>query len=194
LEKAGIRTFSDLLRWEQDALTERFGSMGYRLWHLARGQDKRRVSNNEPMKSISNETTFFEDTSNPDILDGHLWRMGEKVADRAKAKGLAGRVVTLKLKRANHVILTRRVSLRDATQMADTIYRTARALFDQVGDQGPYRLLGCGLSDLCAEEEADKSGDLLDPGAVQRSDAERATDAIRKRFGTDAIIKGRTLR
>ncbi|MBO9450709.1 DNA polymerase IV [Tropicibacter sp. R16_0] len=194
LEKAGIRTFSDLLRWEQEALTERFGSMGYRLWHLARGQDKRRVSNNEPMKSISNETTFYEDTSNPEILDGHLWRMAEKVADRAKAKGLAGRVVTLKLKRANHAILTRRISLRDATQMADTIYRRSRALFDQVGDQGPYRLLGCGLSDLCPEEEADKSGDLLDPGAVQRSDAERATDAIRKRFGTDAIIKGRTLR
>lgn len=194
LEKAGIRTFSDLLRWEQDALIERFGSMGYRLWHLARGQDKRRVSNNEPMKSISNETTFFEDTSNPDILDGHLWRMAEKVADRAKAKGLAGRVVTLKLKRANHAILTRRVSLRDATQMADALYRTARGLFDQVGDQGPYRLLGCGLSDLCPETEADKSGDLLDPGASQRSEAERATDAIRKRFGSDAIIKGRTLR
>ena len=194
LEKAGIRTFSDLLRWEQDALIERFGSMGYRLWHLARGQDKRRVSNNEPMKSISNETTFFEDTSNPDILDGHLWRMAEKVADRAKAKGLAGRVVTLKLKRANHAILTRRVSLRDATQMADALYRTARGLFDQVGDQGPYRLLGCGLSDLCPETEADKSGDLLDPGAAQRSEAERATDAIRKRFGSDAIIKGRTLR
>lgn len=194
LEKVGIRTFSDLLRWEQDALIERFGSMGYRLWHLARGQDKRRVSNNEPMKSISNETTFFEDTSNPDILDGHLWRMAEKVADRAKAKGVAGRVVTLKLKRANHAILTRRVSLRDATQMADTLYRTARGLFDQIGDQGPYRLLGCGLSDLCPETEADKSGDLLDPGAAQRSGAERATDAIRKRFGSDAIIKGRTLR
>ncbi|SLN59811.1 DNA polymerase IV [Falsiruegeria litorea R37] len=194
LEKAGIRTFSDLLRWEQDALTDRFGSMGYRLWHLARGQDKRRVSNNEPMKSISNETTFFEDTSNPDILDGHLWRMAEKVADRAKAKRLAGRVVTLKLKRANHAILTRRVSLRDATQMAGTLYRTARGLFDQVGDQGPYRLLGCGLSDLCPETEADKSGDLLDPGAAQRSEAERATDAIRKRYGSDAIIKGRTLR
>ncbi|GAB5435931.1 DNA polymerase IV [Falsiruegeria mediterranea] len=194
LDKAGIRTFSDLLRWEQEALTERFGSMGYRLWHLARGQDKRRVSNNEPMKSISNETTFFEDTNNPDILDGHLWRMAEKVADRAKAKRLAGRVVTLKLKRANHAILTRQLSLRDATQMADTIYRTARALFDQVGDQGPYRLLGCGLSDLCSEEAADKSGDLLDPNATQRSNAERATDAIRKRFGTDAIIKGRTLR
>ncbi|MEX0351141.1 MAG: DNA polymerase IV [Paracoccaceae bacterium] len=194
LEKAGIRTFADLLRWEQEALTARFGSMGYRLWHLARGQDKRRVSAHDPIKSISNETTFFEDTANPDVLDGHLWRMAEKVSGRAKARGLAGRVVTLKLKQSNHKILTRRVSLRDATQMADTIYRQARALFDQLGDRGPYRLLGCGLSDLCPEDEADKSGDLLDPGAAQRSGAERATDDIRRRFGSDAIVKGRALR
>ncbi|WP_372570650.1 DNA polymerase IV [Ruegeria jejuensis] len=194
LEKAGIRTFADLLRWEQEALTARFGSMGYRLWHLARGQDKRRVSAHDPIKSISNETTFFEDTANTDVLDGHLWRMAEKVSGRAKVRGLAGRVVTLKLKQSNHKILTRRVSLRDATQMADTIYRQARALFDQLGDRGPYRLLGCGLSDLCSEAEADKSGDLLDPGAAQRSVAERATDDIRKRFGSDAIVKGRALR
>lgn len=194
LNKAGIRTFSDLLRWDRPALSARFGSMGDRLWHLARGQDRRRVTAHEPMKSISNETTFFEDTSNPEILDGHLWRMAEKVSDRAKAKGLAGRVVTLKLKRADHSGLTRRISLRDATQMADTLYRTARALFDQVGDQGPYRLLGCGLSDLCPEDEADKSGDLLDPGASKRSGAERATDEIRRKFGAEAILKGRALR
>jgi len=194
LNKAGIQTFSDLLRWDRTALSARFGSMGDRLWHLARGQDQRRVSAHEPMKSISNETTFFEDTGNPDILDGHLWRMAEKVSDRAKAKGLAGRVVTLKLKRSDHSSLTRRISLRDATQMADALYRTARALFDQVGDQGPYRLLGCGLSDLVPEDQADKSGDLLDPDVGKRSQAERATDDIRRRFGKDAIVKGRSLR
>jgi DNA polymerase-4 len=194
LETAGIRTFADLLRWERTALSARFGSMGDRLWHLARGEDKRRVSAHEPMKSISNETTFSEDTSDPDLLDGHLWRMAEKVSDRAKAKRLAGRVVTLKLKRADHSSLTRRHTLRDASQMADRIYRTARTLFEQVSNQGPFRLLGCGLSDLVPETEADKSGDLLDPGARQRSSAERATDAIRKRFGADAILKGRALR
>ncbi len=194
LEKAGIRTFSDLLRWERTDLIARFGSMGDRLWHLARGEDRRRVSAHAPMKSISNETTFHEDTSDPDLLDGHLWRMAEKVSDRAKAKGLAGRVVTLKLKRADHSLLSKRVSLRDGTQLADRIYRTARGLFDQVGDQGPYRLLGCGLSDLIAEGSADLSGDLLDPKERQRSAAERATDKIRDRFGSDAILKGRSLR
>ena len=194
LDKAGIRTFSDLLRWEQTDLIARFGSMGERLWHLARGQDRRRVSAHAPVKSISKETTFNVDTSDPELLDGHIWRLSEQVADRAKAKSLAGRVVTLKLKRANHTLLTRRVALSDPTQLADRIYRTARGLYDQVGDQGPYRLLGCGLSDLGKAEGADKLGDLLDPEAVRRGEAERATDAIRDRFGAQAIVKGRTLR
>jgi DNA polymerase-4 len=194
LETAGIRTFADLLRWERTDLHARFGSMGDRLWHLARGQDDRRVSAHAPVKSISNETTFHDDTSDPDLLDGHLWRMAEKVSDRAKAKRLAGRVVVLKLKRADHSLLTRRVSLRDGTQMADAIYRAARQLFDQVGDQGPYRLLGCGLSELMPEDAADLSGDLLDPQARQRTAAERATDRIREKFGPDAILKGRALR
>ncbi len=194
LDKAGIRTFSDLLRWDRADLVARFGSMGERLWHLARGQDHRRVSRDAPMKSISNETTFGEDTNDPDILDGHLWRMAEKVADRAKAKDIAGRVVTLKLKRRDHSSLTRRVSLREPAQLADTIYRTARALFDQVGDEGPYRLLGCGISDLCDASTVEATGDLLDPDARKRSQAEKATDAIREKFGHDAIVKGRALR
>ncbi|MGY3669444.1 DNA polymerase IV [Marinovum sp. KMM 9989] len=194
LERAGIRTFDDLRRWDERDLAVRFGTMGTRLWHLARGQDHRRVSANAPVKSISNETTFFEDTGDPDLLDGHLWRMAEKVADRAKAKDKAGRVVTLKLKTAKFQTLSRRQSLRDATQMADTIYRTARALFDASGDKGPYRLLGCGISHLVPAGEADRTPDLLDPDAARRAGAERATDAIRARFGPDAILKGRALR
>jgi len=194
LDAAGIRTFADLLRWERQDLIARFGSMGNRLWHLARGQDARRVSANAPVKSSSNETTFSEDTGATDILDGHLWRLAEKVSDRAKAKRLAGRVVTLKLKRADHAGLTRRIALRDATQLADTIYRTARALLDQVEGQAPYRLIGVGLSELLPEDGADLSGDLLDPNAARRSGAERATDLIRARFGPGAILKGRSLR
>ena len=80
------------------------------------------------MKSISNETTFFEDTSDPDLLEGHLWRMCEKVSDRAKAKGLAGRVATLKVKTSAHKVISRRVTLRDATQLADTLFRNVPCL------------------------------------------------------------------
>lgn len=194
LEAAGIRTIADLLRWDRVDLSARFGSMGDRLWHLARGLDHRRVMRDERPKSISKETTFFEDTSDPDILDGHLWRLAEQVSDRAKAKRLAGRTVVLKLKKGDFQTVTRRHALGDATQTADRIYRAARDLFDHAGTAGPFRLIGVGIGDLVAEAEADRSGDLLDPDAGKRAAAERATDAIRARFGADAIIKGRALR
>ena len=194
LDKAGIRTFSDLERWPKDELVTRFGGMGERLWHLARGEDFRRVSPNAPVKGLSNETTFHEDTSDPDLLDGHIWRMAEKVSSRAKAKDRAGRVVVLKMKRADHRLLTRRISLRQPTQMADVIYRTARGLFDALDDPGPFRLLGVGLSEIGPAEGADMEGDLLDPGARKRAEAERAADRIRARFGAEAILKGRALR
>ena len=194
LEKAGIRTFDDLLRWEKQDLIARFGATGERLYFLARGQDYRRISPNAPVKSISKETTFYEDTSDPDILDGHLWRLAVQVSDRAKAKAMAGRVVTLKVKQSNFAQITRRVSLHEPTQMADRIYRQARSMFDALGDKGPYRLIGTGISDLCPEAGADINGDLLDPDAERRKKAERATDAIRDRFGPGAIVKGRSLR
>ena len=194
LAAAGIRTIADLLRWDRRDLQARFGSMGDRLYHLARGEDTRRVNRDERMKSISAETTFDEDTADPDVLDGHLWRLAERVSDRAKAKDLAGRTVTLKLKQADFQILTRRHSLQDPTQTADRLYREARALFDAGHTPGPFRLIGVGLSDLTPAGDADRMSDLLDPQAASRRAAERATDAIRARFGKDAIIKGRALR
>lgn len=194
LEAAGIRSFDDLARWERKDLIRRFGQIGDRLWHLARGEDPRRVNPHEPMKSISAETTFDEDTADRALLDGHVWRLAEKVTDRAKAKGLAGRTVTLKLKRADFATITRRHSLREPTQMADRLYRETTDLLANVADPGPFRLIGVGLSDLMAEAVADLTSDLLDPGAARRAGAERATDAIRARFGPDAIVKGRSLR
>jgi DNA polymerase-4 len=194
LEGAGIRTIADLLRWDRADLVARFGSMGDRLWHLARGHDTRRVNRDEKLKSISKETTFFEDTSDPDLLDGHIWRLSEQVADRAKAKRLSGRTVTLKLKKGDFQLVTRRHALSDPTQLTDRIYRAARDLFDHAGTSGPFRLLGVGISDLAPETQADLSGDLLDPQANRRAAAERATDAIRAKFGAEAIIKGRALR
>jgi len=194
LAAAGIRTIEDLLRWEEAALVARFGAMGSRLHRLARGQDGRRVAPDAAVKSISNETTFGEDTGAREVMEGHIWRLAEKVADRAKARGLAGRVVTLKLKRADFRLSTRRVALREPTQLADAIWRAAAGLFGAEAGRGPWRLVGVGLSELGPAAAADLTGDLLDPEAGRRAAAERATDAIRARFGRGAILRGRALR
>ena len=194
LDAAGISRIDDLLRWDRKDLAARFGGMGERLWHLARGQDTRRVSPHEPLKSVSHETTFDADIADRERLEGHLWRLAEKVADRAKARDLAGRTVTLKLRRQSFSLLTRRQSLREPTQLAEAIWRAGAALLAQVAEPGPFRLIGIGLSDLGPAADADRTADLLDPEAAVRAAAERATDRIRARFGPDAIVKGRSLR
>ena len=194
LAKNGIRTIFEIKRRDRKDLVGQFGSMGDRLWHLARGLDQRTVAGDSKLKTISHETTFFENTGNRDLLEGHLWRLAEQVSDRAKAKDLAGRVVNLKLKCANFAQITRRVALPDFTQLADTIYRAALPLLEKELHREPFRLIGVGLSDISKANEIRAIGDLLDADALKREASERATDLIRERFGSTAILKGRALR
>ena len=86
------------------------------------------------------------------------------------------------------------MTLRGPTQMAETLFQATQALFDQVEHKQGYRLIGAGLSQLHRDTYADRTPDLLDPTAAQRATIERARDEIRKKFGSDAIIKGRSLR
>jgi DNA polymerase-4 len=167
--------------------------MGNRLHDLARGEDRRPVHRDAPMKSISAETTFNEDTAARPLLDGHLWRLAERVTDRAKARDLAGRTVTLKLRRGDFATITRRRTLREPSQSVDALYQAGAALLADLRDPGPFRLIGIGLSDLCPAAAADLTGDLLDPGTAARRRAEKVTDEIRARFGADAILRGRAL-
>lgn len=145
-------------------------------------------------KSISNELTFFEDTSDEAILDGHVWRLSERVSDRAKAKGYSGRIVTLKVKRSDFKLFTKRATLKHPTQMAELIYATARSLFDAVKHQSPFRLVGVGISGIGMATGNETEGDLLDPNRGRRIRTELATDSIRRKFGKNAIMKGRALR
>lgn len=193
LGRAGLRTLADIRRTGHDEMIRRFGASGLRLWQLAHGTDQRRVTPNEPMKSVSNETTFENDISDRETLMAHLWHMAEKTSARMKAKGLAGRTVTLKLRRKDFSALTRQTRLDEPSQLADTLFRTGEALFDRLNERGPYRLIGIGFSDLSRADGHDPTGDLLDPRATQRAGAERAVDKIRAKFGDAAIRSGRGL-
>lgn len=191
LAREGIRTIADLRARDRSTLVARFGSLGDRLWNLSRGQDPREVVAGRAPKSISHETTFEADVADEPSLRRQLWRLSEKVSARAKHLGLAGRVVTLKLKRSDHTILTRRHSLDGPTAMADLIYRTALPMLQRDAISGPFRLIGVGLATISPGTA--ESGDLLNPERERRFQAERAADSIRAKFGDKAIILGRSL-
>jgi len=58
---------------------------------------------------------------------------------------------------------------------------------------GPFRLVGAGMSGLCLASQAEREPELIDDGAVNRIKVERVTDEIREKFGDEAMIKGRSL-
>jgi DNA polymerase-4 len=194
LEAEGFRTLGDIRARPVEELLRRHGPTGQRLWELSQGIDRRGVGLDGRMKSISSEATFEDDIADPAALDGHLWRRAERVASRAKAKGLGGRTVTLKLKRADFRILSRSVTLAEPSQFAQRLYDAAAPLLARALPEAPFRLLGLGLTGLVAAADCDLDRDLLRPEAARAAAAERAADRIRARFGEDAILKGRALR
>ena len=194
LEAMGIKTLSDLLRWDDRDFVKKFGASGERLKALASGKDNRRVIAERSIKSISNETTFGQDILQQEILIGHLWRMCEKVSDRAKSQGIAGKVGVLKLKTSRHILITRRLTFKEPTNIADRLFNSLEPLLINEINEIKFRLIGVTLTSLCDESYADLTGDLLDPNSLNRKKAELASDKIRKKFGVNAIIKGRSLR
>ncbi|MGD2131868.1 MAG: DNA polymerase IV [Maricaulaceae bacterium] len=192
LAKDGYHKIKDLRRASERELANRYGETGLRLYRLARGEDARAVNTTRGRKSISSETTFNQDLHRLEDLEAALWRLCVRMTDSAKAKGWAGRTVTLKLKTSDHRIRTRRRTLEQPTQLAETAFRVTQELLRPEADGQPYRLIGAGLSDL--EPAGPDAADLLDPGAARRAAAERAADKARARFGDDAVQKGRGLR
>jgi DNA polymerase-4 len=193
LARDGITRIGQLQDANPRELSKRYGSIGLWLHQLANADDTRKVDPSGEMKSISSETTFDANLEDYRDLERILWRQCERVGGRAKASGLGGRTVVLKLKTAAFRIRTRSISLDAPTQLADRIFRVAREALRPEANGTSFRLLGVGLHNICPETLCDPT-DLVDSGAIKRASTERAMDKVRARFGEAAVNKGRALR
>lgn len=191
LEGAGFSKVGDIARADLKMLVARFGAQGMRLHGLAHGRDARKVNPNEERKGISAETTFNEDLSALADLEDKLAPLCERVARQARAGGIAGRVVTLKLRRTDFKIVTRRRALPVPTQTAKTLFAVTRELLAREADGRPWRLIGVGLAELLDASSVEHD---LFAGAERRALAEEQTvDRLRARFGPGAVTSGRAL-
>jgi DNA polymerase-4 len=187
----GITMIGQLQQMDEDVLMKRYGIMGRRLFNLSRGQDDRKVHLNDEAKTVSAETTFFEDYSSAEDLVPILRALSEQVSRRLKKAALAGHTVVLKLKTQDFKLRTRNRRLDVHTQLADRIFREGHALLEKELDGTKYRLLGIGVSDLGDSARADPP-DLIDQDASRRAKAEAAMDALRDKFGNKTIETGYT--
>jgi DNA polymerase-4 len=171
-----------------------YGDWGAHLFALSMADDARKVDPHGERKSISAETTFFEDIADIEALEDILWPLCEKVAARCRAADTAGLTLTLKLKDTRFKIITRRRQLPEPTLLAARIFAAARELLAGDADgRTKYRLIGVGLADFSDATDADK-GDMLDTTTPRRAAAEAAVAKARGRFGKEAIQTGRALK
>jgi DNA polymerase-4 len=192
LERAGYRLVGDLARADLKDLAEQFGSHGMALHRLANGQDARLVNPGEGRKTISAETTFNTDIADRQALEDILWPLCEKVARQLRKEGITGRVASLKLRRTDFRIITRRRTLPTPTQTARTLFNAVRDLLAVEADGTLYRLIGAGLSDF---EPAGASGEDFFAGDEKRAlSHETAMDRLAEKFGKGALVTGRALK
>lgn len=189
LARDGITSIGQIQQMEKPDLLRRYGSMGARLYHLARGEDRRTVSTDDQVKSISAETTFDTDIRDLEELERILWPLSEKVSRRAKSDGMAGHTVVLKLKTSDFRLRTRSVSLADPTLLAARIYDAALPLLRRETGRTAFRLIGIGISSLVPAIPTQET-ETLDVTAAARAKAELAVDQIREKFGRAAVARG----
>jgi DNA polymerase-4 len=186
LRQMGVSRLVEVRPLGRQRLEQAFGAWGRRLWELAHGIDDTPVGLDEGRKSISHETTLESDTSDREALAAHLLDLSQRLCRRVRAKGLCGRVVVLKLRHADHRLVTRRATLAEPTDRTDVVYERARELLAAYGPGGPFRLIGVGLAGLGDVGEG-QAGLFGREEERRRRSLSAAEDAIVGRFGQDAI-------
>ena len=202
LAEMGVRTLGELASCDPKRLEAAFGVLGPRMALRAAGLERSRVAEAaapEDVKSVSNERTFASDLTERADVEAAVLHVSEIVARRLRKKGLSGRTVTLKLKFDACHAKTAQRALSHPSDDAREIGRLAVRLLGEIWREGtPVRLVGVGVSGFDegrAEQLSlfDAEGET-DGGGRDLSALGRVTDALRDRFGDDAVGYGRDLR
>jgi DNA polymerase-4 len=193
LKVGGLFTIGDVQRRSHEEMALLYGETGTYIARLAQGMDERHVNADREAKSVSAETTFNEDIRDPAKLRRILWTLCERVADRLKAKSIAGRTVVLKLKTSRFKTLSRNHRLDAPTQLAETIFREAESMLLKEATGPLFRLIGVGVDQLSDADSADPRDlfSAMGKSGARSAEVERAMDTVRAKFGRAAIRKGR---
>jgi len=144
-------------------------------------------------KSYSHSHVLARSTSSQRELEELLMRLSEMVGRRLRAAGRRGRVVSVSVVyRPDVDRFSKQSTVAVPIATGDEIYQAARALLAARDVRRAVGTLGVGLAGLVYDD-----GGQLDlfasSAAPRRERLETAMDAIRDRFGEDAVQRARLL-
>ena len=149
LHQAGITRLTDVRTVDMQRLREVVGSLADWLRQLSHGEDPRPVEPERAAKSSSSENTYAQDLVDLDKIREEVARLARENADWLARRGLAARTVTLKVRYAGFVTVTRSHTLSRHTADAEVISSWAVELLSRTeAGTRPVRLLGVRVQGL----------------------------------------------
>lgn len=193
LRARGIHRIGDIAAYGQERLEPVIGkSAAAKFSELASGRDPRSVRPRERRKSIGAQRAVPSRRYSADEIDRFLTGLVEKAAPRLRKSGRSPRTVVLGLRFADFSRATRSHTLPRPTSNTEELLAALRSLLKAelplIRERG-LTLIGVSFANLeeGAQLELDFEEEAKDRGNQQ---VERTLDAVRERFGKDAITRG----
>lgn len=209
LKNLGIHTIGDLANTSPEILEAHFKSFGRTIWENANGIGSDVVESEEAAaKGVGNSTTLREDVLEADAAKKVLLGLAESVSGRLRKQEVLAGNVTVEIKYADFTKCSHQAPLLSPTNATIKIYELSCRLFDELWNGSPIRLLGIRTSklqdlgepvqmSLFDLEFSEKTKEVKQvkkgPSGEKLEKLDKAMDAIKKRYGESAIVRGSIL-
>ena len=208
LTNLGIHTIGDLAKMNPAILESHFKSFGKMIWENANGIGSDVVESESAVaKGVGNSTTLRADVTDRDQAKKVLLTLAESVSGRLRKHDFLAGNVTVEIKYSDFSKCSHQAPLLSVTNSTAKIYELACKLFDELWNGAPIRLLGIrtsklqdrsepvqmSLFDLEFSKEQKKAVSSKGPNREKLEKLDQAMDAIKKRYGNDAVVRGSIL-
>ena len=202
LHVLGIETIGQLAQADAALLHNALGKLGDTLGAYARGEDRDPVRSfyaEHTVKSVGKGMTFSHNLTQHDDIAVQVMMLCDNVGARLRKHGQKCQTVQVLIRDPDFRNLSRQTTLSAATDSTRLLTETALALIAQHWTPGkPIRMITVTASSLVERGDTGEQLSLFDEGAAARREKlerlDRAVDALRGKYGRDAVQYGGALR
>ncbi|GAB6953990.1 DNA polymerase Y family protein [Mediterraneibacter glycyrrhizinilyticus] len=194
LKKLEIDTIGELANADLGLIELHLKSHGKMLWEFANGIDHSEVQPEQSeAKGVGNSTTLSEDAATVEEAMKVFHKLAKSVGARLRKAGQRAGMVSMEIKYYDFRTASHQKQLLKPTNEDQVLYETACLLFKEIWSGEPVRLLGIRTAKLSAESEPEQMTlfdmELPQPPDEKHQRLNAAMEAIRKRYGNDAVKK-----
>lgn len=186
----GIRSIGELAAADPVWLKSVLKKHGEVIWAFANGVDLSPVLEvPAPNKGYGNSTTLPHDVTDREEADRVLLALSETVAARLRADHVQAEIVSVGIKYSDLSYVSHQKVLNTSTDITVEICGAARELFAERWNHRPVRLLGVHAGRVRRGDFSRQMSFLDEADYGKLAALDRTVDAVRERYGCDAVMR-----